>query len=229
MKLSGILTIAVGTLVVVAGLFTYLALPTLIELRLATNLRDEYGLQERPEVEVSSSFPPELWLGRMDRVEVWMDQLRREGILLQNILMDLENVNVSVGSLLQGDLEREIQAATLVAEVSEDSINEYLRENELGLEGGKIDVGSQSIVYRSSNIFLGLSASVELDLRVAGPYTVEAIPQQATLGGFPLPAFLEESLASGGRTLTLSELPLNTELASVEPASEGVVMIRAER
>lgn len=219
----------VGVLVVVAGLFTYLVLPALIEARLATNLRDEYGLQERPEVEVSSSFPPELWLGRMDRIEVWIEQLRREGILLQNLRIDLENVNVSVGSLLQGDLEREIQAASLVAEVSEDSINEYLRENELGLEGGEIDINSQSIVYRSSDVFFGLSGSVELDLRVAGPYTVEVIPQEATVGGFPLPAFLEKPLASGGRTLTLSELPLNTELTSVEPFSEGVLVVRAER
>ncbi len=221
--------VAVGALLALFVVFTYLVLPALIEWRLATNLRDEYGLQERPEVEVSSSFPPELWLGRIDRIEVRIDQLRREGILLQNIRMNLENVNVSVGSLLRGNLEREIQAASLVAEVSEDSINEYLRENDLGLEGGEIEIGSQRVVYRSSEAFFGLSASVELDLGVAGPYTIEVIPREATVGGFPLPAFLEEPLAAGGRTLTLSELPLNTELTSVEPSEEGVLVIRAER
>ncbi len=153
-----------------------------------------------------------------------IDRLRREGILLREVRIVLEEVNLSVLSLWQGDLEREIQAASLVAEVPEESINDYLRENDLGLEGGEIDVRPQGVVYRSSDAFFGFSASVELDLRVAGPYTVEVIPQEATVGGFPLPSFLEEPLASGGRTLTFSELPLNTELMSVEPERNTLVI-----
>ncbi|MDP8926691.1 MAG: DUF2993 domain-containing protein, partial [Actinomycetota bacterium] len=199
-------------------------LPVLIEARLATNLQERYGLEEKPEVEVSSGFPLELLLGRIDHIEVHIDHLRREGILLREVRIVLEEVNLSVLSLLQEDLEREIQAASLVAEVPEESINDYLRENDLGLEGGEIDVRPQGVVYRSSDAFFGLSASVELDLRVAGPYTVEVIPQEATVGGFPLPSFLEEPLASGGRTLTLSELPLNTELMSVEPERNTLVV-----
>ncbi len=209
---------------VVAGLYSYLVLPGLIEARLATNLQERYGLEEKPEVEVSSEFPPELLLGRIDHIEVHIDRLRHEGILLREVRIDLEEVNLSMLSILQGDLEREIHAASLAAEVPEESINDYLRENDLGLEGGEIDVRPQGVVYRSSDAFFGFSASVELDLRVAGPYTVEVIPQEATVGGFPLPSFLEEPLASGGRTLTLSELPLNTELMSVEPERNTLVV-----
>lgn len=229
MKSLKISAVAVGVLLVVVGLFSYLVLPGLIEWRLAANLREGYELEERPEVEVSSGFPPELLLGRMDQIEVQMDQLRREGILLRDVRIDLEEVDVSVPSLLRGDLAQRVGAASLVAEVPEDSINDYLRENDLDLEGGEIDIGPQEVVYRSGNAFFGLPASVGLDLRVSGPRTIEVIPREATVGGFELPPFLTEPLASGGRTLTLSELPLNTELTSVKPSSEGALMVRAER
>lgn len=229
MKTLTILAVVVGILLVVVGLFSYLALPGLIESRIATNLQERYELEEKPKVEVSSGFPPELLLGRIDRIKVRIDQLRREGILLRDVRMNLEEVDISVPSLWQGELEREIQAASLVAEAPEEAINDYLRENDLGLGDGEIEIAPQEIVYRSSGALFGLPASVGLDLRVAGPRTIEVIPQEATVGGLALPNFLTESLASGGRTLTLSELPLRTELVSVEPSSDDALVVRAKR
>jgi hypothetical protein len=221
--------VAVGVLLLVVGLFSYLVLPGLIESRLAANLQERYGLENDPVVEVSSNFPPELLLGRMDRVEVRIDQLMREGILLRDLRIDLQDVDVSVPSLLRGDLEREIQSGTLWAEVPEESINDYLRENDLGLEYGEINVLPQDVVYQSSEALLGLPASVSLDLRASGPRTIEVIPQEATVGGYELPSFFTRSLASEGRTLTLSELPLGAELVSVEPSEEDALVVRAEK
>ena len=60
-------------LLVLAGLFSYVALPGVIENQLAGIMQDRLGLQEKPEVEVSSNFPPELLLGRADRVRVRTD------------------------------------------------------------------------------------------------------------------------------------------------------------
>jgi hypothetical protein len=221
--------IVVGVLLLVVGLFSYLLLPGLIESRLATNLQERYGLEKKPMVEVSSNFPPELLLGRIDRIEVQIDQLTREGILLRDLRIDLKDVDVSVPSLLQGDLEREIRSASLRAEVPEESINDYLRENDLGLEYGEINVLPQDVVYQISKTLFGLPASVSLDLRVSGPRTIEVIPQEATVGGYELPSFFTRSLASGGRTLTLSELPLGAELVSVEPSEENALVIQAEK
>lgn len=218
-----------GTLVLVIGLFSYLVLPGLIEDRLAGNLRQGYGLDEEPSVEVSSGFPPELLLGRIDRIEVRIDRLTREGILLRDLQIDLEAVDVSVSSLFSGDLEREIRAGSLVAEVPEESINDYLRENDMGLEGGEIDVRQREVVYRSEDVFLGLPGSVSLDLRVVGPHTMEVVPQEATVAGFPLPPFLTEPLTSGGRTLDLGELPFGAELTSVEPSPEDALAVWAEK
>src|SRR5918998_8824 len=117
------------------GVLAYLVLPTLIESRIAANLKERYGLAEGPVVKVYSEFPPELLLGRADQVEVWIGSFTKEGIPLRNLHVDMEYVDVSVPGLLQGGLEREIRSGALTAEVPEESINQYLQENELDLEG----------------------------------------------------------------------------------------------
>ena len=168
-------------------------------------------------------------LGRIDRIEMHIDSYIREGILLRDLRMNLEDVNVTILSPLWGDLEGGIQRASLVAEVPEESINEYLRENELGLVGGEIDVRPQEVIYRDAYALFGLPASVGLDLGVVGLYTVELVPEEVKVGGFTPPPFLTEPLASGGRRLNLSELPLGTELVSVESSSENALIVRAEK
>ena len=64
------LATALGVLVVLAGLFCYLVLPGVIEDQLALRLQGALGLPTKPDVEVSSSFPPELLVGRIDRVRM---------------------------------------------------------------------------------------------------------------------------------------------------------------
>lgn len=228
MKVVRLLAVVAGVFLLVVGLFSYLVLPGLIESRLATNLQAGYGLEEEPSVEISSNFPPELLLGRMDRIEVQIDSFMQEGIRLQNLRVDLRDVDASVPSLFSGNLEREMRAASLVAEAPEESINEYLRESDLGLAGGEIDVRPDEVVYRSKDVFFGFPASIGLDLRVAGPHIIEVVPQEVTVAGLSLPPFLAEPLASGGRTLTVSDLPFEAGLVSVEPQNDTLI-IRAER
>ena len=103
-------------LVVVAGLFSYLVLPGLIENQLAGILQGRLGLQAKPEVEVSSNFPPELLLGRADRVRARTDQISQQGLTFDDVQADLEGVKVSVPSLLRGDLQVEARSCSLTAE-----------------------------------------------------------------------------------------------------------------
>ena len=128
----------VGPVVVflLVGVLTYVVLPALIEWRVAANLKDRYGPTEEPVVEVSSNFPPELLMGRVDQVDVRIDSFTKEGLQLRNLRVDLKDVGVSVAGLFRGELE-EIRNGSLTAEVPEESINQYLRENELSLEGGR--------------------------------------------------------------------------------------------
>ena len=210
------------------GAFSYTLVPRLIESRLATNLQERYGLQKEPEVEVSSDFPPELLVGRIDRIEVLMDELTRQGIRLRDVRITVKDADVSVISLLRGDVEREIRTASLVAEAPEKSINDYLRENDLGLKGGKIDVRPQEVVYRSADALSGISASISLELKVAGPHTIKVVPKKARVEEIELPAFLTEPLALGGRTLKVSELPLGAKLSSVKPSAKDALVVEAE-
>src|SRR3712207_8515165 len=138
-KAVGILATAVAVLLLGVGLFSYLVLPALIERRLAANLRQEYGFDGEPEVRVFSGFPPGLLLGRVDRIEVHVDQTMQEGTLLRHVRMDLEGVDVSLPSILRGELEGEVRTTSLRAEVPEESINEYLRRHDLEWGGGKVE------------------------------------------------------------------------------------------
>ncbi len=219
--------IAVG-LLLLAGVFVYAMLPGVIENRISANLQEKYGLEEEPAVEVSSGFPPELLLGRIDRVEVGIDRLTRGGVTLRDARVNLEDVDISVRSLLRGDLEREIGYASLRAEVPEEEINAYLRENNLGLAGGEMNVRTSRVVYRSEDALFGFPASVDLDFRVAGPRTIEVVPSNVVVGGFLLPPWVTELISIESRTLELGELPLQTKLESVEP-EQNTLVVRAAR
>ncbi|MBV9453909.1 MAG: LmeA family phospholipid-binding protein [Rubrobacter sp.] len=96
MRFLAALAVAAGALLLVVGLFSYLVLPGLIESHLATSLQGRYGLEEKPAVEVALGFPPGLLLGRIDWVEVRMDWLKREGLLLRNVHIDLRDVSMLI-------------------------------------------------------------------------------------------------------------------------------------
>jgi zinc-ribbon domain len=81
-------------LLVLGVLFLYLVLPLLLESLIAWRLQTALDTQTKPDVEVSSNFPPMMLLGRIDRVQVTMDQ---------NPRADLKGVSVSVPSLIAGN------------------------------------------------------------------------------------------------------------------------------
>ena len=228
MRFLGVLGVVVAVLLLLAGIFVYAVLPRVIENRISANLQGRYGLEEEPAVEISSSFPPEFLLGRIDRAEVSIDRMTRGGVALRDVRVDLEDVDVSVRSLLGGDVEREIGYAALRAEVPEEEINRYLRENNLSLAGGEMKIRKSGVMYRSEDALFGFPASVDLDLRVAGPRTVEVVPSDAVVGGFLLPPWVTNLLSIESRTLELGELPLGTELKGVGSEYNALV-VRAER
>ena len=111
-------------LAVVGGLFSYLVLPGLIETQLAQRLQEAFGAPTKPDVEVSSSFPPELLLGRIDRIQVRAEQISLQGVALYNARADLRGVNVSVPSLLEGNPIIETQSCSMSVEVPAVSIDQ---------------------------------------------------------------------------------------------------------
>ena len=115
-------------LLVLVGLFSYLVLPGVIEDQLARRLQVGLGLPTEPDVEVSSSFPPELLVGRIDRVRMDAGSARA----------DVRGATVSVPSLLlRGEPVLEAESCSLVAEVPGASTEQYLDcRGYLSLSGG---------------------------------------------------------------------------------------------
>jgi hypothetical protein len=113
-----------AVVLVLGGLFSYLVLPGLIEDQLAQRLQTSFGTPTKPDVDVSSSFPPELLLGRIDRVEVRVDQGSLQGIAVYNARMDLRGVKVSLPSLLDGYPRIETQSCSLTIEAPAVLINQ---------------------------------------------------------------------------------------------------------
>src|SRR5215213_102958 len=71
-------------LLVLVVLFLYLVLPLVMESLIAWRLQTAFGTPTKPEVEVSSNFPPELLLGRIDGIQVRMDQANLQGAAVYN-------------------------------------------------------------------------------------------------------------------------------------------------
>jgi hypothetical protein len=92
-------------LLVLLGLFSYLILPALIEGQIANRLQTTFGTTTKPDVEVSSKFPPLMLLGRIDEVRVTMDQANLQGAVLYDTTADLKGVEVSLPQLVQGNLD----------------------------------------------------------------------------------------------------------------------------
>ena len=92
-------------LLVLVGAFSYLLLPGLVEGQIANRLQTSFGTPTKPDVEVSSGFPPMMLLGRIDEVRVKMDQANLQGAILYNTTADLEGVEISLPQLAQGDLD----------------------------------------------------------------------------------------------------------------------------
>lgn len=116
-----------GILLVLAGLFCYLVLPGVVEDQLAQRLQGALGLPTKPDVEVTSNFPPEMLLGRIDRVR--MDT----GVLTA----DVRGAKVSILGLLRGEPGLEAESCSLGAEVPGTSTQQYLDcRSYLGLSGG---------------------------------------------------------------------------------------------
>jgi hypothetical protein len=103
-------------LLILMGLFSYLLLPGLIEGQIANRLQTAFGSPTKPDVEVSSSFPPLMLLGRIDRVRATMDQASVQGAVLYNARADLRGVKIAVPELVGGDLAVQTESCSFRVE-----------------------------------------------------------------------------------------------------------------
>src|SRR5215211_2523839 len=103
-------------ILVLVVLVLYLVLPLVMESLIAWRLQAALGTPTKPDVEVSSNFPPMMLLGRIDKVQVRMDQASLQGVAVYNAQADLKDVKISVPSLLEGNPTIETQSCSLSTE-----------------------------------------------------------------------------------------------------------------
>ncbi len=93
-------------LLVLGVLVLYLVLPLVIESLIAWGVQTALETPTKPDVKVSSNFPPMMLLGRIDRVQV-------TGLPYPyNARADLKGVSVSVPSLINGNLAIEAESCS---------------------------------------------------------------------------------------------------------------------
>ncbi len=100
---------------VLVGLLSYVVLPGLAEDQITRRLQESIGAPTKPEVEGSSNFPPEMLLGRIDRVRVRSDQMNLQGVAFYDARADLKGLSVSLPSLLEGSPRIETRSCSLGA------------------------------------------------------------------------------------------------------------------
>ena len=110
-------------LLVLIVLFLYLVLPLVMESLIAWRLQTAlegtaFETPTKPDVEVSSNFPPMMLLGRIDRVEVTIDQNSRAVV---------KGVRVSVPSLIAGNPAYETKSCSIFTNQNQSKCPDYLR------------------------------------------------------------------------------------------------------
>jgi len=101
---------------VLVGLFLFVVLPVVLESLIAGRLQTAFGAPTKPDVQISSNFPPELLWGHLDRIQVSMEQANLQGVAVYNAQADMKAVKVSVPSLLEGNPTIETQGCSIKAE-----------------------------------------------------------------------------------------------------------------
>jgi hypothetical protein len=97
------------------------------ERAVAGQVRDERGLADTPEVELSG-FPFLLSVarGHLDEATVAMDRYVVDGLVLRQARLELDGVGFSLASLANGDSDVEAERATIVADVVDADLNSWL-------------------------------------------------------------------------------------------------------
>jgi hypothetical protein len=107
-----VVLLALGVLVL------YLVPPLVIESLIAGRVQTALETSKKPDVEVSSTFPPMMLLGRIGKVTVSSEQIiLPEGDVAYDATATLRGVSVSVPSLIVGEPEYEIKSCFVESRV----------------------------------------------------------------------------------------------------------------
>lgn len=207
----------------------YALLPTLLERAVSEQLQEQFGVEERPQVDLRGEPPPSM-PGSFSGGRIEMQGAEFDGVRTSDTVMDLDPFDLDLAdSVAAGALRSEEPlSGTLRAELSEVEVSRLAREEadvpvrSVQLEEGEVVVGSVTRV-------LGL----EVPLSARGPITLRGDslvfePRELSASGVPLPEGLsEELLSEASFAFRPEELPYGATLTGVE-AREGRLVLSGE-
>lgn len=212
-------------LVAVVGSYTFL--PGMVSERVATGVREDFGLGQTPQVEVKSDPPPEMLLGRFSEGDVSFGAGDFWGFGVESVNLSLNPFDVDVRkSLLRRTLVYESPVSgTLEAVVSSDEVGRVAREQS-GLDGVSLK-DDQLVVEQDPRLFGDLSLPVEVrgDLGLRGGDSLVYTPAKVSIVGVSLPEDTARSILSGTElTFPIEEIADGVTLRRVDISGDRLVL-----
>lgn len=216
-------------LLVVAVAASYLLLPVLLERLVADQVREGFGLEAAPGVDLQGEPPPSL-PGRFSGGRVSMRGAEFDGVRTSTTVIDLGSFRLDLlGSIASLALRtEEPPSGTLRVELSEEEVARLARQEadvpvrSVDLEEGSVVVGSEA---RGLGVEVPLSVRGDLYFR-DGALHFE--PRRLSAAGVPVPEELADRLLAGaGFEHTPEGLPYEAEITGAE-AREGRLLLSGE-
>lgn len=213
----------------VVAICSYVFLPTFLERAVSAQLQEQFGLEERPQVDLRGEPPPSM-PGSFSGGRIEMRGAEFDGVRTSDTVIDLDPFALDLAdSAAAGALRSEEPVSgTLRAELSEAEVSRLAREEagvpvrSVQLEEGEIVVGSVTRVF---GLEVPLSARGPISLR-GGNLVFE--PRQLSASGVPLPEGVsKELLSEASFAFRPEDLPYGANLTGVE-AREGRLVLSGE-
>ncbi|MGI8650351.1 MAG: LmeA family phospholipid-binding protein [Rubrobacter sp.] len=189
--------LAVVVLVAVIGSYTFL--PGMVSERIATGVREDFGLDRDPEVEVRSDPPPNILRGKFSEGDIAIGAGEFWGFNVEGVNVALDPFDVDVpASLSQRTLiYEEPSSGTLEAVVSSEEVGRVARE-ESGIDDVRLESG-RLVVEQDPQLFGSLTLPIEVRGRLGlrGNDVLVYTPEQVDVVGVSLPQETTESILSG--------------------------------
>jgi hypothetical protein len=224
--LRPVLLLVVGVLAVAGA---YLLLPALLERLVAAQVREGFGLEAAPEVDLRGELPPSP-PGRFSGGRISMRGAEFDGVRTTSTVIDLDPFRLDLpGSVASLALRsEEPPSGTLRAELSEEEVARLARE-EADVPVQSLDLEEGGVVVGSTARALGLEVPVSVrgDLSFRGEALVFE-PRRLSAAGVPVPEQLADQLLAGaGFSYRPEGLPYGAEISDVQ-AREGRLILSGE-
>ncbi|MGI9050328.1 MAG: LmeA family phospholipid-binding protein [Rubrobacteraceae bacterium] len=215
-------------LVVVVLIGTYTFIPPVLNNTLERDLQSRLNLQNRPDVKLKSSPPPEMLVGKFSRGVVDLKYPRFGGVRPEKVTLVLDPFNVKVlESLTNGAFETRKQlSGDLRVALSEKEVQRIAKSRVKSFPIDGLNLQKNGVAIQTSVSVFGF----KLPVRVMGKLSLRSgkldfRPQQIDAAGMPIPKNLSRQLLSGvDFSYALGKLPYGITINRLQVMDKRLVL-----